>query len=61
MQEKCQRVAYADRRAEALIESDDFEVEAELELAMEEITQNEKDFGQIIQVTQFFNDRYKQA
>ena len=28
---------------------------------MEEITQNEKDFVQIIQVTQFFNERYKQA
>jgi hypothetical protein len=51
MREKCSRVAYANRRAEALIESDDFEVEIELELAMEEINQNEKDFGQIIQVT----------
>ena len=41
---RCQRVPYADRRASQMIgNDDDFELTEELELAMEEICQNEKD------------------
>jgi hypothetical protein len=43
LKKKCNRASYADRRATALIESEDLEIEIELELAMEEITDTEKD------------------
>jgi hypothetical protein len=37
IKEKCDRASYADQRAEAIQDVEDFEIEVELQLAMEEI------------------------
>jgi hypothetical protein len=43
-QHKSNQASYAERRANVMLENDDYEMETELQLAMEEITQAEKDF-----------------
>lgn len=57
MKEKCERASYADQRAQALLECEEFEIEVELQFAMEEITEKEKDLQQIVEVTSFLFDR----
>ena len=57
IKEKCERASYADQRAQALIECEEFEIEVELQFAMEEITEKEKDLQQIVEVTSFLFER----
>ena len=58
-QQKADQAAYAERRANYLLQDNsdggggDMEIETELQLAMEEITQSEKDLKQILEVTTF--------
>lgn len=54
--DRCSRQPYADRRHQHLSElsdNGDCDIEAEISLAMEEISQNEKDSQQILEVIQF--------
>lgn len=57
---KCEQASYADRRAHYLMEQDDYEVESEITAAMEEISANEKEQIQVLQVLKFLFDQNSQ-
>ena len=56
---KTLNVGYAERRAQEMANGDmeDYSLEEEVTLAMEEVNENEKDMKQLVQLAQFLFER----
>lgn len=54
---KVDNCGYAERRAQEMTEMEDYSLEEEVNLAMEEILEKEKDMKQLVQTAQFLFER----
>lgn len=58
LKQKCAETPYSEKRAFALCDMQDIHLESELQLAMEEVSSKEKDFSELLQMTEFIFEQH---
>lgn len=54
---KVDQQSYAERRAEQMTQSDDYEIETEIAIAMDEIASHEATLSQMLETVKFLSDQ----